>query len=180
MYMNAKDVKQYLRLELIKSYKNKLKYADWHNIVRSIIKRRIKDYKKRLNKVPLFQVAFNRPDMTDKEISDYLENYLFQSIGSEDITLKCDLVDYLQYIWDKMCRNRHLFSEEECHYINFLYDVYEQVDGYTHADFDNTSLHMMILNGLNIKDEVDIKQFNRSIRSIKKKIKGLLDEDRVV
>jgi len=42
------DCMQYIRLELIKSYKNHKKYDDFEAVVKSIIKRRISDFTKKL------------------------------------------------------------------------------------------------------------------------------------
>jgi hypothetical protein len=170
------DVKQYVKLELIKAYKNHRKYADWKNIVLSIIKRRIFDYRKKIYKTPLYELH-NRKGLDDtyktsQEVIDSM--YLNRGEINENENSRFETSDYLEHIWRLVGENEHLFTEWELDYIGALYDAYDNDIGF------ETEPERLELMGIPLGNKAEVKVFRKQVKKFIEKVRMVTDEDRMV
>jgi DNA-directed RNA polymerase specialized sigma24 family protein len=122
-YHEREDAKQEMRVELIKSYKSRDKHADWHNIVRGIINRRIIDYRKRLYRTPLVNMP-NHRDNGDDFMAHIIENKIAegQEVDS-DFTDSVETADFLDNVLSVYANAEDEFDEWEQEYVEVLYHV---------------------------------------------------------
>ncbi len=124
------DLKQTIRLELIKAYKNRLKYgADWNNIVLGIINRRIIDYKKVLFKVPLFTTMLKSGEDDTLSFMEFLINQHHEenTDGKKTgVSSKIEAVDFVQTILSLYAWSEEEFDEWEQEYMERMYASYEE------------------------------------------------------
>jgi len=169
------DVKQEIRVELIKAYKNRLKYADWHYVVLNAIKCRIKDYKKRLYKVPLFDVTIK-----DKQSADTLIQYILDTHMSDDLEAETvarmysiETSDLLESLLSLFAWCEEDFTEWEKEYMSWLYGKYTDDKNYP---LENEKKRMELM-GYGPEDR---KEFRQLAQQFTDKIKEMINDNWVV
>lgn len=166
------DVKQYVQLELIKAYKNHKKYADWRNIVLSIIKRRIFDYRKRLRKNPLWKYQAHTDG--EENAQDRIDRInLDHGNINADATSRYEKTDTLETIWYLVGENEHLFTSWDLDYIGALYDAYDDDRGF------ETEIERMKLMGVDNNSKAEVKVFRKSVKKFIKTVKKVMYESKV-
>jgi hypothetical protein len=131
--------------------------------VKSIISRRIQDYKKKLNKVQHFGDIFGCFDTHDHDAK--LE-FLINLHNPGSVEHKFDNGEYLQYIWDFIVEHFEEFTSFELDYITTLYDKYEET-----TDTINTSRKIASALGFKKKDQ---GKFDELVREFTEKLKEKL------
>lgn len=184
-YHEREDVKQEVRLELIKAYKSHKKYADWPNIVKGIINRRIIDYRKRLYKAPLFtDLMFGQE--VDQKLNDSLaEKLIHQSRGLHEEGIdNIGLSDYIETLWNKFAEYNK-FDDWEMEYLVTLFDRYDEGD----IELDDEQYRMQLMGYESADEELCSneegdtvpKTFGQRVRQLNKKIEEIFEhENRVV
>lgn len=162
-------------MELLKSYKNHLKYADWNNIVLGIINRRILDYKKRLYRTPLFttviQVHTEDPLLFMQFLIDqhHQEN---EDPRQEGMVAKIEAVDFLDTILSLYAWSEDEFTEWEQEYMERMYASYLQNPALA---IDKESVRMELM-GVESQQRHDfrkkVKNFIVKLREILKRGEG--------
>ena len=117
------DIKQRIRLELLKCYINRWKYTTYDNVVRSMVQRRIKDFQKAIwrerNRVKV-ETDLYRDDEEDKEFTEPVEAHQHDLLAIDRIKdfhvrategdLKHSFTD-----WEKECLDSLMFLyDEDC------------------------------------------------------------------
>lgn len=113
---DREDVAQHVRVALIKSFKSRYKYENWDNVVRSIIKRRIKDYLKK---------SFRN---SNKIASEYIDDYVaidneicYEEKGFNEFIVR----EQLDLIKRKVEHNRKIFDITEIEYFEVVCEIYD-------------------------------------------------------
>lgn len=159
------DVGQYVRLELIKSYKSRYKYENWDHVVKSIIKRRVGDYKNKW-------LRNNSRIITETELFKYsdednknLDNLQTEN-NAEDFTHKIHRKDYIVYL--RQCiSTSDIFDQWDIEYIEILYELYEN----SYNLDDETLLEFMGY------EQHEIGEFRRKQKNFRKKLIMELDDE---
>ena len=109
-------------MEIIKSYKNVNKYDNWDFVVKSIIKRRVFDYKKKLinnivsfeSNIPLAQETSSIYDINN----EFLQIPCFRK--------GCETRDLFDLVYDHvMENNNNYFEEHEIEFMEIIGELYE-------------------------------------------------------
>lgn len=168
------DVKQFVYLELIKSYKNCRRYADWHNIVLSIIKRRISDYKKKMQRTPLYHFSSTQDDENAKSHNDLIDSKLLErGMIESNTTSRFENSDFLENLWKMVSVHSEEFTEWELDYIGALFDAYDNDIGFETED------ERIILMGFDPESKEDVKHFRKQVRKFTQKLKEIIKHDKM-
>jgi hypothetical protein len=109
------DVSQHVRMALIKSFKSRYKYDDWDNVVRSIIKRRIRDYLKKT-----FRQTNNLTnEYTEENTSG--EEFFYEEKGFNEFIVR----EQLDVIKKRVESNKKHFDSMEYEYFEVICEIYE-------------------------------------------------------
>lgn len=165
-YHEREDVKQEMRMELIKSYKSKYKYADWHNIVRGIINRRIIDYRKDLYRTPLLDLQ-NYNNGKDNFLDHILDNKS-SDVWKEDrpFTEAIEASDLLDSVLSVYANSEEEFDEWEQEYMEILYSYH--LDHPSHPiELESKRMELMgYSKGQRKEFRSKVKQFVKKLNSL--------------
>lgn len=151
----------YLRGQLLKAYKFRYKYDNWNRVVKSIINRRLIDYKKKIykyNRIVTNSGLFNNDD-------EYLDYYDIDKVSMQSKTI--ENADELEYLIRLIHDNKDKFFDVEYEYINTLITMYE--NGFD--PMDNKKVYDFM--GYVKDNSEDKKQFNKIRHRTIKKIRAL-------
>ena len=181
-YDNQQDCMQFVRMEVLKCFKNHKKYDDFHAVVKSVIKRRISDFIKKLS-------ASNRL-ITENRMcpsGDYVYSIENEPMEEPDISHWEGRLEIMMYIVDKdedftdddkevLCAIRKVVTEEQKYNFDHMiahYYGYKNVQDYLSEDY--TSPPILDEDGTIIKEyesdkERMRKKFITKLNSFKNKI----------
>jgi len=115
------DVKNFLRLEILKAYKFKYKYNDWHYVVKSVINRRLSDYTKKIYR-------YNRNVFSDGLFNsecDYLNFYDDNAgVDTDEMNRICTR-DLIHTIRDKITANKNRYFHIQIVYFDTMFTLHQ-------------------------------------------------------
>jgi len=123
------DCFQYVCIELIKAYSNRLKYADWDNVVRAVISRRIKDYIGKMMRSPAATGSFINAQRGYTVYGDQLITQYDEAdnpsgwdldVESEGDVERSERLESLRKTWNSICDHEEDLTDWE---VNYLYTL---------------------------------------------------------
>jgi len=177
--IEQQDACQYIKIQIIKSYKNRYKYGkggkDWGNVVRSIIRRRAGDHRNKLSKInSRLYLASNLvrqypggTDVRSWEDADRvlesinIEHTIEKSKSPYEVVNKNDFIEKVKEII--LNDPIDTFSDWEKEYVEIVYELYNLEE-----DIDENSI--MECMGYSIENR---NEFRNNVKSFISKAKEL-------
>ena len=170
------DVCQHVKIQLIKSYKNRYKYGDdWDNIIRSIIRRRVGDYRHKFfrnnnrfineNELSIeLDSGFQEVDKFEKVGLKYNYDENIESFERYNPFKLLDKKDYIEQIRKIILDDEHdSFNEWDKEYVEIIYELYESEE---EIDEENIMEFMGYESPDKNEFKSNVKLFNSKIKNI--------------
>lgn len=168
-----RDCCQYVRIELLKAYANRLKYAEWDNVVRAVITRRIKDYVGKVMRSPAATGSFVNAQHGYTAYGEQLVTYYDESdnpsgwdLDSYDNPVEREeRLAHLKDVWNQICDHDEELTDWEVHYLFTLEKLSES------SSIPDNSADIVREMGYRASKTV-IEQYEENVQTLRDKLRG--------